>query len=124
MPLTPEDPAGRQAIEAYGDGGFRVSGRRYEGSLIVLPDEVTGWPVADMDSLDAAALQPVIDRAERIEVLLLGCGASIAFLKPDLRALLKSHGISVDLMDSGAACRTYNVLMGENRKVAAALIAI
>jgi uncharacterized protein len=124
MSLKPDDPAGRQAIEAYGDGGFRVSGSRYDGSLLVLPDEVVVWPVKEMADLVEPALQSIIERADRIEVLLLGCGPSIAFLKPDLRARLKEHGIAVDLMDSGAACRTYNVLMGENRKVAAALIAI
>lgn len=124
MSLTPDDPAGRQAIEAYGDGGFRVSGSRYDGSLLVLPDEVVVWPVKEMADLVEPALRSIIERADRIEVLLLGCGPSIAFLKPDLRARLKEHGIAVDLMDSGAACRTYNVLMGENRKVAAALIAI
>ena len=124
MSLTPEDPAGRQAIEAYGDGGFRVSGHRYDGSLLVLPDEVVSWSVTDMTRLDEGSLAPIQERADRIEVLLLGCGSSIAFLKPDLRAMLKESGIAVDLMDSGAACRTYNVLMAENRKVAAALIAI
>lgn len=124
MSLTPDDPAGRQAIEAYGDGGFRVSGSRYDGSLLVLPDEVVVWPVKEMADLVEPALRSIIERADRIEVLLLGCGPSIAFLKPDLRARLKEHGIAVDLMGSGAACRTYNVLMGENRKVAAALIAI
>lgn len=124
MSLTPEDPAGRQAIEAYGDGGFRVSGHRYDGSLLVLPDEVVSWSVTDMTRLDEGSLAAIQERADRIEVLLLGCGRSIAFLKPDLRAMLKDSGIAVDLMDSGAACRTYNVLMAENRKVAAALIAI
>jgi len=124
MSLTPDDPAGRQAIEAYGDGGFRISGRRVDGSQLVLPDEVVSWTVGSMDELDEAGLQGVIDRADRVEVLLLGCGPSIAFLKPDLRAALKAHRIAVDLMDTGAACRTYNVLMAENRKVAAALIAV
>ena len=124
MSLTPDDPAGRLAIEAYGDGGFRISGRRFEGSQIVLPDEVADWPVPELAALDVAGLQPILERADRIEVLLLGCGKSIAFLKPELRAALKEAGIAVDLMDSGAACRTYNVLMSENRKVAAALVAI
>jgi uncharacterized protein len=124
MQLRPEVPAGIQIIEAYGDGGFRVSGRRLEGSQLVLADEVVEWPADDLGSLTEADLQPIIDRADRIEILLLGCGASIAFLKADLRAALKVHGISVDLMDTGAACRTYAVLMADNRKVAAALIAI
>lgn len=124
MDISPEVPAGRQVIEAYGDGGFRVSGRRLEGSLLVLPDETVAWPVADMASLDTDALQRILERSGRIEVLLLGCGDEIAFLKAPLREALKGQGIAVDLMDTGAACRTYNVLMAEDRKIAAALIAV
>lgn len=124
MDITPEVPAGRQVIEAYGDGGFRISGRRLEGSQLVLPDETVAWPVPDMASLDEDALTAIRDRNERIEVLLIGCGDEIAFLKGHLREYLKRQEVAIDLMDTGAACRTYNVLMAEDRKVAAALIAV
>ncbi|WP_417516882.1 Mth938-like domain-containing protein [Minwuia sp.] len=124
MDLMPDIPAGRQVLEAYGDGGFRVTGQRYDGSIIVTPDATVGWDVAEISALESGSLAPIIERADAIEVLLLGCGSSMAFVKPDLRAALKEHGISVDPMDTGAACRTYNVLMAEDRKVAAALIAI
>lgn len=124
MDITPAIPAGRQVIDGYGGGGFRISHQRREGSVLVFPTETLAWPVTAMADLSAATFRPVLDRAADVEVLLLGCGASIAFLKHDLRALLKEQGIVADLMDTGAACRTYNVLLSEDRRVAAALIAV
>lgn len=124
MDISPAVPKGRQVVDAYGDGGFRISGRRVEGSVLVFPDETLTWPVTAMADLDPETFDGVIQRADRVEVLLLGCGASIAFLKPAIRSRLKSHGIVADIMDTGAACRTYNVLMAEERLVAAALIAV
>jgi uncharacterized protein len=123
MDLSPEIPAGRQVLEAYGDGGFRVSGHRYEGSLIVLPEETLAWPVSGVPEMTASSFGPLIERAAAVEVLLIGTGLDIAFVSADLRSSLKDHGIAVDVMDTGAACRTYNVLMAEDRRVAAALIA-
>lgn len=124
MDITPAIPAGRQVVDAYGGAGFRITRQRHDGSVLVFPTETLSWPVASMADLSAELLQPVIDRAADVEVLLIGCGASIAFLDIDLRALLKQHGIVADLMDTGAACRTYNVLLAEDRRVAAALLAV
>lgn len=124
MDLTPDIPAGRQVIEAYGDGGFRVSGARTTGSVIVTPNQTLGWSVKDVAELTPYSFTVLDNALDPIEVLLLGCGDSIAFVKPDIRAALKDRGIALDLMDTGAACRTYNVLMAEDRRVAAALIAI
>lgn len=124
MDITPAIPAGRQIVQGYGGGGFRISGTRIAGSALVFPGECLAWPVRAMADLDAAAFDPVRARADGIEVLLLGCGPAIAFLKAELRAGLKEVGVVVDVMDTGAACRTYNVLLAEDRRVAAALIAI
>lgn len=124
MDLTPKVPADRQVLEAYGDRGFRVSGRRLEGSLLVFPREVLSWPVSAMDELSPESLGPMIERAGEVEIMLLGAGASMAFVPATVRRHLKDHGIAVDVMDTGAACRTYNVLMAEDRRVAAALIAV
>ncbi|ANK81217.1 MAG: hypothetical protein TEF_10745 [Rhizobiales bacterium NRL2] len=124
MDLTPKVPADRQVLEAYGDRGFRVSGRRFEGSLLVFPREVLPWPVSTMDELSPESLGPMIERAGEVEIMLLGAGAAMAFVPAALRQHLKDHGIAVDVMDTGAACRTYNVLMAEDRRVAAALIAV
>ncbi len=118
------EPRQRKVISGYGDGGFRIAGDRVEGSVIVFPERYRPWPVTALAALDAAALEPVIAAASEIDILLLGCGAGPPIVAERLRALLRGHGISVDAMDTGAACRTFNILLGESRAVAAALIAV
>ena len=115
---------GRKTVSAYGDGGFRIAGERREGSVLVLPDRVAAWPVARMADLGPESLREAIAVADAIDVLLLGCGDEAATVPRSLRDALRAHGIVVDAMDTGAACRTYNVLLGEGRAVAAALIAV
>lgn len=122
--VTPQIPEGRQVIESYGGGGFRVSGARHEGSVIVLVDRVLPWEVADPSQLDADSFRPVLDAEVDVELLLVGCGKEIAALPSAARAALKEAGIASEPMDTGAACRTYNVLLAEERHVAAALIAV
>ncbi len=116
--------AGQQLINSYGDGGFRVSGTKFEGSVVILPEETVQWQVDHMDDLTVDSLRAVTDNEQSIEILLIGCGASMAFIEDDLRAELKQRGIVIDAMDTGAAVRTYNVLLLEGRHVAAALIAV
>lgn len=121
MDVTPVIPGDRQVIDSYWPGHFRVSGQVHEGAVIVFPDRTIVWPVTDVSSLDVEAFRPVA--GDEVEVLLLGCGSKIAFLPPSLRRALKEDmGVHVDSMDTGAACRTYNVLLAEGRRVAAALI--
>jgi len=120
--VTPLIPAGRQVIESYGPKGFRVSGVAYSGAIFVFPDKVESWTALIMADVDEASLQPLLDRG--VEILLLGCGKSIARLPETLRQELRRHGIVVDVMDTGAACRTYNILLSEERRVAAALLPI
>jgi uncharacterized protein len=126
MDLTPLIPAGRQIVESYGSGRFRVSGRVFEGSILVLTDRTAAWPVADMASMTLDGLAAVADaaRAGTIDLLLVGCGARIAPIPAQIRQALRDVGVVTEPMDTGAACRTYNVLMAEGRRVAAALIAI
>lgn len=124
MDVTPQIPAGRQVIEAYGDGGFRLSGIRHAGSVLLFPARVIGWPVAGIAEVTVDSLRPVIDAAAEVDLLLLGCGSSLRPVAPELRRALKAVGIVVEPMDTGGACRTYNVLLGEDRRVAAALIAV
>ena len=114
----------RKVINGYGDGGFRIAGERVEGSIIVFPERFLPWPVTDARSLRAEDLQPLIEAAGDIDILLLGCGVGPPAFDPALRELLRSHRVVVDAMDTGAACRTYNILLTESRAVAAALIAI
>jgi uncharacterized protein len=126
MDLTPLIPAGRQIVESYGGGRFRVSGRVFEGSILVLTDRTAAWPVADVASMTVDGLDAVAEaaRAGTIDLLLVGCGARMAPVPAQLRQALRDVGVVVEPMDTGAACRTYNVLMAEGRRVAAALIAI
>jgi uncharacterized protein len=113
-----------QSIDAYGGGGFRIGGQAYRGSILVLPESVEPWPVADIAELTVDSLSPVAAASAGIELLLIGCGARIALIPPALRQAMREKGVVIDAMDTGAACRTYNVLRGEGRQVAAALIAV
>jgi len=123
--LTPLIPAGRQIVDSYGGGRFRVSGIAYEGSVLVFPGRTLPWPVAAVSQLDEQSLAPVLAEAEagNVDLLLLGCGARMAIIPADLRRHLRAAGVVIETMDTGAACRTYNVLMADGRRVAAALIA-
>ena len=126
MDLTPLIPAGRQIVESYGSGRFRVSGHLFESSILVMPDRATAWPVTDAGAITLPDLAAVVEaaRAGTIDLLLVGCGARMARIPADLRRALRDVGVVIEPMDTGAACRTYNVLMAEGRRVAAALIAI
>lgn len=124
MDVTPLIPQGRRVIERYGNGGFRVTGESYRGSILVLPDWAAAWPLTTIDQLDLASLEPVLAAEPPVEVLLIGCGPAMAFIDPELRAAARARGVALEPMDTGAACRTYNVLMAEDRRVAAALIAV
>lgn len=125
MELQPLPHHDRQIVQGYGKGGFRVSDREWRGPIIVLPTRTIGWQVEGASSLTLAAFDPIRDADDPpIELLLIGTGVRLMMLAPRLRADLRSLGLAVDVMDTGAACRTYNVLIGEERRVAAALIPI
>lgn len=126
MDLTPLIPTGRQIIESYGDGRFRVAGQVYEGSVLVFPQTTLTWSVTAMAALTEDSLAPVAAQAAagEIELLLLGCGPRLAMISKDLRAAMRAQNVVMEPMDTGAAARTYNVLMAEGRRVAAALIAV
>ncbi len=125
MELKHQPPmGGLQLVQGYGEGGFRVSGKRFSGSVLILPDKTSDWSVGNMADLSLPSLQPIIDADPAIELLIIGCGAAFALAPVTLREVLKSKNIAVETMDTGAACRTYNVLAGEGRRVAAVLIGI
>lgn len=124
MGQTPPVRPGRRVIDGYGGGGFRVAGEAHRGSILVLPDRTVPWPVSGIADLSIDSLAPVIACDPRPEILLIGCGKSAAMIPPALRQALREQGIVIDAMDTGAACRTYNVLLSEERRVAAALIAV
>ena len=111
-------------IEAYGNGGFRFAGMSHRGSLLCLPTGMHAWEATSAADVTLASLGPVLEAAERIDVLLIGLGADIAALDPAIRGALRARGIIVEATGTGGAVRTYNVLLGEQRAVAAALVAV
>jgi len=121
--VTPIVPAGKQVIDRYGTDGFWVAGVLYPGSILLFPDVTQAWAPTSMAEVTAESLAAVIAHGE-VEILLLGCGRRMAMVPPVLRAALKQAGIVIDAMDTGAACRTYSVLLGEGRRVAAALLPV
>jgi uncharacterized protein len=118
MELTQIGQAGRQVIERYGASGFRVSGAIFRGPVLVFPDRTLEW---SDPQISIVGLDPVIAHGE-VELLLLGRGRRMVPVAAELRAELKARGIAVEAMETGAACRTYNLLIAEDRRVAAALL--
>jgi uncharacterized protein len=113
-------PGARNAITGYGEGYVLVNSQRHESSLIVMPDQVLPWNVAGFEALTAEHFSSLKDLQP--EILLLGTGPKQRFPHPRLTAPLAAAGIGVEIMDLKAACRTYNILVAEERKVAAALL--
>ncbi len=115
----------RQAlIDAHGAGGFRFAGLSHRGSLLCLPDGIWAWPVAAAIGMTPQSLALVFDRADSLDFFILGTGAEPWAMPEPLRVRFREAHISVDTMTTGPAVRTYNVMLMENRRVGAALIAI
>ena len=111
-------------IDAYGDGGFRFGGMSHRGSLLCLPDGIWAWPVGDPKQLNEDALAAVFDRAQTLDFFLIGAGRDPWPLPEAFRQRFRDLSLSVDTMPTGAAVRTYNILLAENRRVGAGLIAV
>ena len=122
--ITARPAAGRQIVERYGDGGFTISGVRHSGSVLIFRDRTLAWPIREAADIDAAALQPALAGETRPRILIIGCGRSFVPGPPGFDEALRQAGTGVEWMDTGAACRTYNVLLLDDRDVAAALIAV
>ncbi|MEM7744509.1 MAG: Mth938-like domain-containing protein [Pseudomonadota bacterium] len=106
-------------IDGYGPNGFRIAGAWHEGGVLLLPDGIT-----QLAAIDLAALERVLRGAAALDVLLIGQGADIAPLSADLRQALDDAGVGHEVMSSPSACRTYNVLLTEDRRVGAALLPV
>jgi uncharacterized protein len=111
-------------IDAYGSGGFTFAGMSHRGSLLCLPDGIWAWPITDVRDITTASLVLVFARAADLHVFLIGAGRDPWRLPDRLRDRFRAAGISVDAMTTGAAAQTYNILLGENRRVGAGLIAV
>ncbi|WP_366656407.1 Mth938-like domain-containing protein [Fodinicurvata sp. EGI_FJ10296] len=125
MDVTPMIPGNRWVINGYGPNQFRISGEVYHGSMLVFPTGVASWSVGAVEDLTAQNIVDAVSQSpEHLEILLLGSGGKMTLVPRTVRDAVIDRGISVDVMETGAACRTYNVLLAEGRSVGAALIAI
>jgi uncharacterized protein len=115
---------GRHAIDAYGNRGFRFADMSHRGSLLILPSGTSAWAITSPAELDVEAFAPAFQEGDALQLLLLGTGRDVVHVSQDIRARFREAGIGLEVMQTGAAARTFNVLLGENRKVGAALIAV
>lgn len=115
---------GRPAIDAYGHGGFRFADMSHRGSLLIIASGVYDWLPTTYDDITPQSFEPIFGEINQIEFLLLGTGEEQFFPAAEIKAAFEDHKIGLEVMTTGAACRTYNVLLAEERGVAAALIAV
>jgi uncharacterized protein len=112
------------AVTAYGNGGFRFADMSHQGSILCLPSGVWAWNVSSVEALTLADLAPVLAELEPPGFLLLGTGARQVFMGPEITSAFADARIGLDVMSTGAAARTYALMLDEKRPVAAALIAV
>jgi len=122
--ISPPATEGRLVVDSYGPGRFKISGTTYQGSILLSQNSLNAWDVADPAVLGPGSLDALVALYPPCEVVLLGCGARMTLVPAAIRAAWRDRGLSVDIMDTGAACRIYNVLVAEDRLVTAALIAL
>ena len=121
LKLHQDSNSALNTITSYGDGFVAINLERHEGSVIIMPQTpVAAWPVSSFDALTPEHFDALVEAAP--EVVIFGSGTRLRFPHPRLTAQLAKHRIGVETMDFGAACRTYNILMSEGRRVAAALL--
>jgi len=124
--LPKDDPhfPGRAPIDGYGQGGFRFAGMSHRGSLLIVPSGIYAWPVLTPQEITNATLARIYAEADEIDLLMIGSGRDPIALPALIRERCKQAKISVDVQPTGGAASTYNVLLDEGRRVAAALIAV
>ncbi|WP_420565409.1 Mth938-like domain-containing protein [Thalassobaculum sp.] len=125
--ITPMVAQGVQIIHGYGDGKFRIGEVSHTGPVIVRPENTQPWDVdieAALAELNLDSLGPVLEAENRFDILLIGTGTKQVFLPPAKRRQIREKGPVAEVMDTGAACRTFNLLLAEGRRVAAALLPV
>ena len=122
--ITPQEPVESQLILKYGAGKFHIATNLYEGSVIVFPASTHLWPISKFQDISIDSLAIVANQSPPIEILVIGCGNKFSAPPKGLRENLSDWGISLEWMDTGAASRTFNILMAEGRCCSAALIAV
>jgi uncharacterized protein len=122
--ITPSIAPGRQLVQSYGGMRFRIAGQVHEGSVLILPERTIAWAARDVGGITAESLAPVLAAVAATGILVVGCGPAFQPPPGGLGQSLKDRGLALEWMDTGAACRTFNVLLVEDRICAAALIAV
>jgi len=115
---------GQPPVDAYGNGGFRLGDQRFEGSVIVTPLGLYPWSPKSVEQITPVSLAPIIEAAGHFDFVIIGLGEQTVRLPADAQRRLESQAIFPDAMATGPACRTYNMMLSENRRVAAAFIAV
>ena len=124
MSPAPACYPGRAAIDAYGNGGFRFAGMSHRGSILCLPSGIYAWAPTRPEDICLASLEPAVRERQALALVLIGTGRRGLMPAADLRQAFTALGLALESMDTGAACRTYDVLLAEARPIAAALIAV
>jgi uncharacterized protein len=123
LDITPLIAADRQIIQSYNAQGFKVSGQRFAGNVCVFVDQTCPWEFAGtLADLTPRAFSDFDISGDALDVVLLGTGGQMGFAPNEVKAFFKSKGVILESMDTGAACRTYNVLMTEGRRIATFLM--
>ncbi len=120
LKLHADPPSALNTVTAYGPGFIEVNKERHASSLVLAPDRLSPWPVTEFEALAPEHFEALL--ALSPELVILGTGARQRFPQPQLARALLAAGIGVEAMDSAAACRTYNILMAEGRRVVAAVL--
>ena len=116
--IMPPVGADAQLIVSYGPSGFRIGHGTYDTPVLVMPTSTVLWN----GEMSVAAFEPILNTTPPTEVLLIGTGKRHEMIPQALRVEMKARGVVIDTMDTGAACRTFNILLGEGRMIAAALL--
>ncbi len=115
---------GRHKIDDYGGGGFRFADMSHRGSILALPSGVRAVPLTAAADIDEAMIDRALSESGGLDVFVVGTGQDLLPLAEGLRARLRAAGVGCETMATGAAVRTYNLLVGEDRRVGALLIAV
>lgn len=115
---------GHEPIDSYGNGGFRFGEMSHRGSLLFLPSGIHPWNITRPDQINEESFSRLFAEISEIEVLIIGTGKNLVPIDANLRQKFRESGIMADVMDSGAAVRTLNILLAEDRAAAAAIIAV
>lgn len=122
--ITPIIPKNKKQIESYGAGGFKINGEKFSGSIFLTPNKVIELNIKSVSDFSEEIISKIENEIFSAEIILIGYGEQSNFLQPSIEKILRSQKISIEYMDTGAACRTYNILLSEGREIAAILIAV